>query len=140
MLTKEQIKDIIPHRDPFLLIDEMAEVEFGVSGTAIKHVSEDEYYFKGHFPGNPIMPGVLIVEAMAQAMAVVILGLDEYKGRIGLFAGIDSVKFKSVVRPGDELVMKVSLTKMKFGIAFAHGDAYVNDQLVCAADIKCAVQ
>ena len=140
MLTKEQIKDIIPHRDPFLLIDEMTEVEFGVSGTAVKHVSGDEYYFKGHFPGNPIMPGVLIVESMAQALAVILLGLDEYKGRIGLFAGIDSVKFKSVVRPGDELVMKVSLTKMKFGIAFAHGDAYVNGEVVCSADIKCAVQ
>lgn len=140
MLTKEQIKDIIPHRDPFLLIDEITEIDWGKSATGIKHVKGDEYYFQGHFPGNPIMPGVLIVESMAQVMAVTILGLDEYKGKIGLFAGIDSAKFKCIVKPGDDLVLKLTVTKIKFGIAFAHGEAYVDGQLACEADIKCAVQ
>lgn len=140
MLTKGQIKEIIPHRDPFLLIDEITEVTFGESGVGIKHVREDEYYFQGHFPGNPVMPGVLIVESLAQVGAVVILGQEEYRGKLALFAGVDGVKFKKVVRPGDDLVLKVSLTKMKFGVGFAHGEAFVNDELVCTADIKCAIQ
>lgn len=140
MLTKEQIKDIIPHRDPFLLIDEISEIEWGKSGVGIKHVRDDEYYFQGHFPGNPIMPGVLIVESLAQVGAVVILGLDEYKGKLALFAGVDNVKFKSIVRPGDDIVLKVEVVKIRFGIGFAHGQAYVNGELVCEADIKCAVQ
>lgn len=140
MLTKDQIKDIIPHRDPFLLIDEISEIEWGKSGVGIKHVRDDEYYFQGHFPGNPIMPGVLIVESLAQVGAVVILGLDEYKGKLALFAGVDNVKFKSIVRPGDDIVLKVEVVKIRFGIGFAHGQAYVNGELVCEADIKCAIQ
>lgn len=140
MLTKEQIKEIIPHRDPFLMIDEMTEVEFGKSGVGVKHVRGDEYYFQGHFPGNPVMPGVLILESLAQAGAVVILGMDDYRGKLALFAGADNVKFKCVVRPGDDLVLRVSLTRMKFGIGFAHGEAFVDGELVCTADIKCALQ
>ena len=103
MLNKEEIKNIIPQRDPFLMIDEVEEYVPGESAIAYKNVNEQEWYFKGHFPDNPIMPGVLIVESLAQTGAVAILSMDENKGKNALFGGIDKMKFKRKVVPGDRL-------------------------------------
>ena len=107
MLNKNEIKQIIPQREPFLMIDEVEEYVPGESAIAYKHVSEDEWYFKGHFPGNPIMPGVLITESLAQTGAIAILSLEANKGRNALFAGIDKMRFKKRVVPGDVLKLEV---------------------------------
>jgi 3-hydroxyacyl-[acyl-carrier-protein] dehydratase len=102
-LGRAEIEAILPHREPFLLIDEVVELEQGVRAVARKTVRADEWYLEGHFPGRPIMPGVLIVEAMAQTGAVAVLSEEENRGRLALFAGIDDVRFKRLVQPGDEL-------------------------------------
>ena len=107
LMNKEQIMEIIPHRDPFLLIDEVEEMEVGKSITAIKHVSPEEYYFKGHFPKEPVMPGVLIVETLAQAGAVAVLSMEEYRGKTAYFGGIKNAKFRQKVKPGDTLKLVV---------------------------------
>ena len=113
MLNKEQIKEIIPQREPFLMIDEVEEYKAGESATAYKYVNEEEWYFKGHFPGNPIMPGVLITESLAQTGAIAILSLEENKGKNALFGGIDKMKFKKMVVPGDKLKLEVKIIKQK---------------------------
>ncbi len=95
LMNKEQIKEVIPHREPFLLVDQVEEMEVGKSIVATKFVTEDEYYFKGHFPGQPIMPGVLIVESLAQAGAVVLLSMPEHKGKLAVFGAIKNARFKS---------------------------------------------
>ena len=112
MLNKEGIKNIIPQRDPFLMIDEVEEYVPGESAIAYKNVNEQEWYFKGHFPGNPIMPGVLIAESLAQTGAVAILSMDENKGKNALFGGIDKMKFKRKVVPGDRLKLEVKIEKL----------------------------
>ena len=111
MLNKEDIEKIIPQRDPFLMIDEVEGYVPGESCIAYKYVREDEYYFKGHFPGNPIMPGVLMVEALAQTGAVAILSMEENKGRNALFGGINNLKFKKQVVPGDVLKLEVKMSQ-----------------------------
>ena len=113
MLNKEEIEKIIPQRDPFLMIDEVEEYVPGESAIAYKYVNEKEWYFKGHFPGNPIMPGVLITEALAQTGAVAILSMEENKGKNALFGGIDKLKFKKMVVPGDTLKLEVKIIKRK---------------------------
>mgnify|MGYP003323084737 CR=1 FL=1 len=113
MLNKEQIKEIIPQREPFLMIDEVEEIVMGESAVAYKDVREDEWYFKGHFPGNPIMPGVLITESLAQTGAVAILSMEENKGKNALFGGIDKLRFKKQVVPGDVLKLEVKIIKRK---------------------------
>jgi 3-hydroxyacyl-[acyl-carrier-protein] dehydratase len=138
-LNKKDIEKIIPHRDPFLLIDEIREMEPGKNVTAIKYVKEDEYYFKGHFPSNPIMPGVLMLEAIAQAGAVALLVLPENKGKIALFAGIDKARFKRLVRPGDELLIEVELTDFRMNIGKARGTVKCSGSLVCSAEIMFAL-
>ena len=138
-MNRDEIKKIIPHREPFLLIDEVVEVEQGKKIKAVKHVSDEEYYFKGHFPSNPIMPGVLIVETIAQAGAVLALMMPENKGKIVLFAGIDKVRFKKIVRPGDELILDVELENLKRNIGKAKGRATVRDEVVCTAEILFAL-
>ncbi|MDY0028274.1 MAG: 3-hydroxyacyl-ACP dehydratase FabZ [Candidatus Humimicrobiaceae bacterium] len=138
-MNRDEIKKIIPHREPFLLIDEIVEVEQGKKIKAVKHVSDEEYYFKGHFPSNPIMPGVLIVETIAQAGAVLALMMPENKGKIVLFAGIDKVRFKKIVRPGDELILDVELENLKRNIGKAKGRATVRDEVVCTAEILFAL-
>lgn len=138
-LNKKEIEEIIPHRDPFLLIDEVIEMEPGKKIKAVKYVKEDEYYFKGHFPSNPIMPGVLMLEAIAQAGAVALLVLRENKGKIALFAGIDKARFKRIVKPGDELLIEVELTDFRMNIGKARGTVKCSDILVCSAEIMFAL-
>jgi 3-hydroxyacyl-[acyl-carrier-protein] dehydratase len=137
--NKEQIKEIIPHRDPFLLIDEIEEFIPEVSVTAVKYVTGEEDFFKGHFPEYKVMPGVLILEALAQAGAFVVLSMDEYKGKIAFFAGADEVKWRRQVKPGDTLRLCVKVEKIKFGMGVADAAAYVGEEAACTAKIKFAM-
>ena len=138
--NQEQIKRIIPHRDPFLLVDEIHEYIENESVTAIKYVTGNEDFFKGHFPEYKVMPGVLILEALAQAGAFVVLNIEEYKGKLAFFAGADNVKWRRQVKPGDTLKLCVKLEKFKMGIGVADAAAFVGDDLACSAKIKFAVQ
>ncbi len=130
-LNINEIKEIIPHRSPFLLIDRILELEPGVRGVGRKCVSYNEPYFAGHFPGEAVMPGVLIIEALAQVGTVVCLYCDEYKGKTGYFGGIQDAKFRRKVVPGDVLRLEVELVKRKGPIGVAKAVAYV-DEMVCA--------
>lgn len=139
-LDLEQIKEIIPHRDPFLLIDEVIDVEPGVRVTAKKHIKENEDWFRGHFPGNPVQPGVLMIEMLAQAGAVCALSMEENKGKIAFFAGIDKARFKGVVRPGDTLTLEVEMIKFKGPIGFGKAIATNQDgKKVVVAEISFAL-
>ena len=139
MLNKEQIKEIIPQRDPFLMIDEVEEYTPGESAVAYKNVSEDEYYFKGHFPGNPIMPGVLIVESLAQTGAVAILPMEENKGKNALFGGIDKLRFKKQVVPGDRLKLEVKIIKKKGPIGIGSAIATVDGKVAAKGELTFAI-
>lgn len=139
MLNKEEIEKIIPQRDPFLMIDEVEEFISGESAIAYKYVREDEWYFKGHFPGNPIMPGVLITESLAQTGAVAILSMEENKGKNALFGGIDKMKFKKMVVPGDKLRLEVKVIKRKGPIGIGEAKATVNDKVVAKGELTFAV-
>ena len=139
MLNKEEIKNIIPQRDPFLMIDEIEDVKTGESAIAYKNVDESEWYFKGHFPGNPIMPGVLICEALAQTGAVAILSLEENKGKNALFGGIDKVRFKKQVVPGDRLKLEVSIIKRKGPIGVGKAVASVDGKVVAKGELTFAL-
>ena len=139
MLNKEEIKDIIPQREPFLMIDEVEEYTPGVGAVAYKYVNEDEWYFKGHFPGNPIMPGVLIAESLAQTGAVAILSVDENKGKNALFGGINNMKFKKMVVPGDKLKLEVKIIKKKGPIGVGEAIASVDDKIVAKGELTFAI-
>ena len=139
MLSKEEIKQIIPQREPFLMIDEVEEYIPGEIATAYKYVKEDEWYFKGHFPGNPIMPGVLIVESLAQTGAVSILSLPENKNKNALFGGIDKMKFKKQVVPGDKLKLEVKIIKKKGPIGIGEGIATVDGKIAAKGEFTFAV-
>jgi len=134
------IKDIIPHREPFLFVDEVLSLEEGKKATAIKHVRADEWYFKGHFPDYPIMPGVLIVEAMAQVGAIALLSLEKNKGKIALFAGIDGVRFKKEVVPGDLLKLEVEISRIKGVIGKGTGIAFVGEEIVSKGELTFAIK
>ena len=139
MLSKEEIKEIIPQREPFLMIDEIAEYIPGESAIAYKYVNEEEWYFKGHFPGNPIMPGVLIAESLAQTGAVAILSVEENKGKNALFGGIDKMKFKKMVVPGDILKLEVKIIKRKGSIGVGEGVATVDGKVVAKGELTFAL-
>ncbi len=139
MLNQEEIKKIIPQRDPFLMINEVENYVPGESATAYKYVNEDEYYFKGHFPGQPIMPGVLIVEALAQTGAVAILSMQENKGKNALFGGIDKFKFKKQVIPGDTIKLEVKIIKRKGPIGIGEAIATVNGKVAAKGELTFAV-
>lgn len=139
MLNKKEIKEIIPQREPFLMIDEVEEYTPGEKAIAYKNVDINEWYFKGHFPGNPIMPGVLIAESLAQAGAIAILSMEENKGKNALFAGIDKMKFKKMVVPGDRLKLEVNIIKRKGPIGVGEGIATVNGNLVAKGEFTFAV-
>ena len=139
MLNKEEIKNIIPQRDPFLMIDEVEEYVPGESAIAYKNINEQEWYFKGHFPGNPIMPGVLIAESLAQTGAVAILSMDENKGKNALFGGIDKMKFKRKVVPGDRLKLEVKIIKRKGPIGVGEAIATVDEKIVAKGELTFAL-
>jgi 3-hydroxyacyl-[acyl-carrier-protein] dehydratase len=129
LLGRREIEAILPHREPFLLIDEVLELEPGARVVARKTVREDEWYLAGHFPGRPVMPGVLIVEGMAQTGAVAVLSQEENRGRLALFAGIDDVRFKRIVEPGDELTLTCELETVRGPIGRGKAVARVGDEL-----------
>ena len=130
----KEIMDIIPHRYPFLLIDKVIKIEENKI-TAIKNVTANEQYFQGHFPTEPVMPGVLIIESLAQAGAVALLSKDEFKGKIAYFAGINNAKFRRKVVPGDTLRLEVELTKIRGKAGVGYGIAYVEDKKVCEGEL-----
>lgn len=139
MLNQDQIKQIIPHRHPFLLIDEITELTPGEVAVGKKHVKIDEYYFQGHFPQEPVMPGVLIIEALAQTGAVALLSMPEFKGKIAYFGGIKKARFKDKVVPGDTLELATELTSMKGRVGIGKGIAKVNGKIVATAELTFAV-
>jgi len=137
---REEIEAILPHRDPFLLIDEVVELQPGKRVVARKHVAEDEWYLSGHFPGRPVMPGVLIVEAMAQTGAVAVLSEEENRGRLAFFAGIDDCRFKRIVEPGDQLELTCELDRVRGPIGRGNATARVGDELAARATLTFAVE
>lgn len=139
LMNKEQIKEIIPHRDPFLLIDEIVEMEAGVRVVARKHLKEDEFWFAGHFPGNPVQPGVLTLEMIAQAGAVCMLSVPENKGKVGFFGGIDKAKFREMVRPGDTMEFEVEILKQRGSVCVGKGIATVNGKKAASCEFTCII-
>ncbi|MGL6105552.1 3-hydroxyacyl-ACP dehydratase FabZ [Romboutsia sp.] len=139
MLNIDQIKELIPHRYPFLLVDKVIELEIGKRAVGIKNVTANEPFFQGHFPEYPIMPGVLIIESMAQVGAVAMMSMEENKGKLGVFAGIDKVRFKKEVRPGDTLKIEVEMLSVRRNIGKATGKAYVEEELVCSGELMFAL-
>ncbi len=135
MLYINDIKAIIPHRYPFLLIDRVEELVEGQKIVAYKNLTANEEFFNGHFPQEPVMPGVLIIEAMAQAGAVAILSMEEYKGKTAYFGGIDKAKFRQKVVPGDTLRLEVEIIKLKKIAGIGKGVAYVGDKKVAEAEL-----
>ncbi len=139
LYTAKEIMDIIPHRYPFLLIDTIEELEPGVRAVGCKCVSMNEPYFQGHFPGNPVMPGVLIVEALAQVGAVAILSQPEWKGRTAYFAGIDKARFRQKVMPGDVLTLEMTIIKIKGPVGVGKALATVNGKVAAEAELTFAI-
>ena len=140
MLDIDAIKEIIPHRYPFLLIDRVEELVEGERAVGIKNVTANEPFFPGHFPQHPVMPGVLIVEALAQVGAVALLSVEGNSGKLALFAGIDKVRFKRQVRPGDVLRLEVTITRSRGAIGFGEATATVNGQVACTGELMFAIQ
>lgn len=138
-LTTKEIMEILPHRQPFLLIDTVEALEPGIRAVARKCVSYNEPYFAGHFPGEPVMPGVLIIEALAQTGAVAVLSLEENLGKTAYFAGINAAKFKQKVVPGDVLELETEIIRQKGPIGIGKAAAKVEGKLVCSAELTFAI-
>ena len=138
-IDAEGIQRILPHRYPFLLVDRVIELSPPHRAVGIKQVTINEPFFQGHFPGYPVMPGVLIVEAMAQVGGVAVLSAEDYRDKLALFAGIDNVRFKRQVRPGDTLRLEVELQQIRRGIGIGSGTATVEGELACRGDIMFAL-
>ena len=137
-LGPAEIRDLIPHRYPFLLVDRIEEIEPGVRAVGLKNVTQNEPFFQGHFPDYPVMPGVLIIEAMAQVGAVGVMAGGEHRDRLALFAGIDGVRFRRQVLPGDVLRMEVEITRLKGTVGRGKGRATVDGERVCEAELMFA--
>ncbi|WP_025115410.1 3-hydroxyacyl-ACP dehydratase FabZ [Lysinibacillus fusiformis] len=135
MLTSQQIQEILPHRYPFLLVNRIVELEEGKRAVGLKNVTINEEFFNGHFPQYPVMPGVLIVEALAQVSAVIMLTKEGNEGRLGLLAGIDQCRFKKQVKPGDQLRLEVEITRVKGSIGKGKGIATVDGEMVCEMEL-----
>ena len=140
LMTQDQIKEIIPHRDPFLLIDTIEEMEPGKRVVATKLMKPDEFWFKGHFPDYPVVPGVLMLEMMAQAGAVSMLALPENKGKLGFFGGVKEAKFRRQVVPGDLLRIEVEIIKVKGPVGVGSGIATVGGEKAVSAEITFAIK
>ncbi len=135
----QAIMEMLPHRYPFLLVDRVLELEPGRRAVGLKNVTINEPFFQGHFPGRPIMPGVLILEALAQVGALTILSLDEFRGKLGLFGGIDGARFRRQVVPGDQLRLEVNVTKLRGRVGKAQAKAWVGGDLAAEAELTFAV-
>ncbi|AUS10192.1 3-hydroxyacyl-[acyl-carrier-protein] dehydratase FabZ [Laceyella sacchari] len=135
----KQIQEIIPHRYPFLLVDRIVEWEPGKRAVGIKNVTVNEPFFQGHFPDYPVMPGVLIIEALAQVGAVIVLGLEENKGKLAFFAGIDKVRFREQVKPGDTLTLEVEMIRLRGSMGKGKGIARVGDKVVAEGELMFAI-
>lgn len=139
MLTVKEIRDILPHRYPFLMIDRVEEVVEGKSAKGYKNVTINENFFNGHFPEYPVMPGVLILEALAQMGAICILSMDDFKGKIGFLVGADKVRWKKQVMPGDKLNLEIEIVKLRGSIGVGKGKSTVDGNLVCEGEIMFAI-
>lgn len=139
IMDATQIQAVIPHRYPFLLVDRIVELETGKKAVGVKNVTINEPFFQGHFPSYPVMPGVLIVEALAQVGALAVLSMEENKGKIGFLAGIDEFRFKEQVKPGDTLILEVELTRVRGSIGKGHGIAKVNGKVVAEGGLMFAL-
>ena len=139
VLTIEEIKEIIPHRYPFLLVDRILELEPLKRGVGIKNVTANEPFFQGHFPNKPVMPGVLLLEAMAQVGGVYLLYPDENRGKIAYFAGMEGVKFRKPVVPGDQVRMEAEVTRLRGSVGKVRAEAFVEGQLVAEAEFMFAL-
>ncbi len=138
-LTASEIAEILPHRYPFALVDKITDYESGKWAKGIKCVTMNEPFFQGHFPGHPVMPGVLILEALAQTGAVALLSLPEYKGKIALFGGVKNARFKQQVTPGDVLELSCEVVEMKGPVGIGKAKATVNGKIACRAELVFAV-
>ncbi len=139
MLDITKIQEILPHRYPFLLVDRIESVENGRKAVGIKNVSANEPFFQGHFPGHPVMPAVLIIEAMAQVGAVAVLQMPEFAGKIALFAGIDRARFRRQVVPGDQLRIEVEVRKLRGTVGKSSASAYVGEEMAAEAELLFAI-
>ena len=139
MLNIKEIKEILPHRYPFLMIDRVEEVVEGKTAKGYKNITINENFFNGHFPDYPVMPGVLILEALAQMGAICILSMEDFKGKIGFLVGADKVRWKKQVVPGDKLDLEIEITRLKGSIGIGKGKATVDGKLVCEGEIMFAI-
>ena len=139
-LNSKEIMEILPHRYPFLLVDKITELEVGVKAVGIKCVTANEMHFLGHFPGNPIMPGVLILEALAQTGAVALLSEEENKGKLVFFGGVKSARFKKQVVPGDVLELRCEIVKRKGSVGIGHATALVEGKVAAEAELTFAIE